>query len=139
MAAGRDIGSDTTPVNLIVGGVQDHVDGTSSVPAAAVSLNAGRSIYFSLAEDFGLRETGILTANGTTRIDAGSVLRTPLALVTSTDESTGLPIHILPTQLNLTARTGDVLIQRGTNHAWSNRTNEAALVAFILVGATPLS
>ncbi len=112
VAAGRDIGSDTTPVNLIVGGVQDHVDGTSSVPAAAVNLNAGRSVYFSLAEDFGLRESGVLTANGTTRIDAGTMPRTPLTLVTSTDESTGLPIHILPTQLNLTARTGDVLIQQ---------------------------
>jgi hypothetical protein len=36
-------------------------------------------------------------------------------------------------------KTGDVLIQRGTNHAWSNRTHEPAMVAFILVGATPLS
>ncbi|HEX7006560.1 MAG TPA: cupin domain-containing protein [Alphaproteobacteria bacterium] len=33
---------------------------------------------------------------------------------------------------------GDVLIQRGTNHAWSNRTDAPALVAFILVGAEPL-
>ncbi len=36
-------------------------------------------------------------------------------------------------------KAGDVLIQRGTNHAWSNRTNEPAMVAFILVGATPLA
>lgn len=34
---------------------------------------------------------------------------------------------------------GDVLIQRGTNHAWSNRSREPACVAFILVGATPRS
>jgi hypothetical protein len=33
---------------------------------------------------------------------------------------------------------GDVLIQRGTNHAWSNRTAAPALVAFILVGAKPV-
>jgi hypothetical protein len=33
---------------------------------------------------------------------------------------------------------GDVLIQRGTNHAWSNRTDRPALVAFILVGAKPV-
>ena len=33
---------------------------------------------------------------------------------------------------------GDVLIQRGTNHAWSNRTDAPALVAFILVGAKPV-
>ena len=36
-------------------------------------------------------------------------------------------------------KAGDVLIQRATNHAWSNRSNEPALVAFILVGATPIS
>lgn len=30
---------------------------------------------------------------------------------------------------------GDVLIQRGTNHAWSNRSSAPALVAFVLVGA----
>ncbi|MCP9453449.1 MAG: filamentous hemagglutinin N-terminal domain-containing protein [Nitrospira sp.] len=112
VAAGRDIGSDTAPVNLVLGGFTDNGDGTYTVPAAAANLNAGRSIYFSLAEDFGLREAGILTANGTTRIDTGTVLRTPLITTTRTDESTGLPIHMLPTQLNLAARTGDVLIQQ---------------------------
>jgi hypothetical protein len=30
-------------------------------------------------------------------------------------------------------RPGDVLIQRGTRHAWSNRTDQQAVVAFILV------
>jgi mannose-6-phosphate isomerase-like protein (cupin superfamily) len=35
-------------------------------------------------------------------------------------------------------RTGDVLIQRGTSHAWSNRTDEPTRVAFVLVGAEPL-
>ncbi len=30
---------------------------------------------------------------------------------------------------------GDVLVQRGTNHAWSNRTDKLAVVAFVLVGA----
>jgi mannose-6-phosphate isomerase-like protein (cupin superfamily) len=31
-------------------------------------------------------------------------------------------------------KAGDVLIQRGTNHAWSNRTVEPAYVAFVLIG-----
>jgi hypothetical protein len=35
-------------------------------------------------------------------------------------------------------RAGDVLIQRGTNHAWSNRTDESCLVAFVLISADPL-
>jgi mannose-6-phosphate isomerase-like protein (cupin superfamily) len=31
---------------------------------------------------------------------------------------------------------GDCLVQRGTNHAWSNRSDHPCLVAFILVSAT---
>jgi Cupin domain len=30
-------------------------------------------------------------------------------------------------------RAGDVLIQRGTNHAWANRSKEIARIAFILI------
>ena len=33
---------------------------------------------------------------------------------------------------------GDVLIQRGTNHAWSNRTEEPAYLAFVLIDAEPV-
>jgi quercetin dioxygenase-like cupin family protein len=35
-------------------------------------------------------------------------------------------------------KAGDVLIQRGTNHAWSNRTDEPAYVAFVLIDAEPV-
>lgn len=34
-------------------------------------------------------------------------------------------------------KAGDALIQRGTNHGWSNRSNEPALVAFVLIDAKP--
>jgi Cupin domain len=30
-------------------------------------------------------------------------------------------------------RTGDVLVQRGTNHAWANRSSKTARIAFILI------
>ena len=30
-------------------------------------------------------------------------------------------------------RAGDILIQRGTNHAWANRSGAIARIAFILV------
>jgi len=33
---------------------------------------------------------------------------------------------------------GDILIQRGTNHAWSNRSRKRCLVAFVLIDAKPL-
>jgi len=36
-------------------------------------------------------------------------------------------------------RAGDVLIQRGTNHSWSVRGSEPAIVCFVLVSARPLS
>ena len=32
-------------------------------------------------------------------------------------------------------KAGDVLIQQGTNHAWSNRTDKPAVIAFVLVDA----
>jgi quercetin dioxygenase-like cupin family protein len=35
-------------------------------------------------------------------------------------------------------KAGDVMVQRGTNHAWVNRGTEVARVAFVLVDAKPL-
>ena len=34
---------------------------------------------------------------------------------------------------------GDVLIQRGTNHSWSNRSDRPCLMGFVLVSAQPLA
>ena len=34
--------------------------------------------------------------------------------------------------------SGDMLIQRGTNHAWANRSNAPCVVAFVLIDAKPL-
>jgi hypothetical protein len=36
-------------------------------------------------------------------------------------------------------RPGDVLIQRGTYHAWSNRSDRVCRVAFVLIDAEPLT
>src|SRR6266571_2569126 len=35
-------------------------------------------------------------------------------------------------------KAGDIVVQRGTNHAWINRGTEVARIAFILVDAKPL-
>ena len=35
-------------------------------------------------------------------------------------------------------KAGDVLVQRGTNHAWVNRSDKMARVAFVLVDAETL-
>jgi mannose-6-phosphate isomerase-like protein (cupin superfamily) len=34
-------------------------------------------------------------------------------------------------------RAGDCLVQRGTNHAWSNRTEAPCVIAFVLIAAKP--
>jgi hypothetical protein len=35
----------------------------------------------------------------------------------------------------VTMKTGDVMIQRGTNHAWANRSDRTARIAFVLIDA----
>jgi len=34
-------------------------------------------------------------------------------------------------------RAGDCLVQRGTNHAWSNRSDTPCVIAFVLIAARP--
>ncbi len=36
----------------------------------------------------------------------------------------------------VTLHQGDVIVQRGTRHAWSNRTDEPAMIGFVMIGAT---
>lgn len=35
-------------------------------------------------------------------------------------------------------RAGDVMVQRGTNHAWANRSDKPCAVAFVLIDAAPV-
>ena len=35
-------------------------------------------------------------------------------------------------------KQGDCIVQRGTHHAWSNKSNEPCLIAFVLLSAQPL-
>jgi quercetin dioxygenase-like cupin family protein len=39
---------------------------------------------------------------------------------------------------SVTLKAGDIMIQRGTNHAWANRSDKRARVAFVLIDAEPL-
>ena len=48
-------------------------------------------------------------------LDFGIVLKGEIVLVLDTQE--------------VALRAGDVVVQRGTNHAWSNRSNNPAIVA----------
>ena len=48
-------------------------------------------------------------------------------------------IHAVMEKGETLLKAGDILVQRGTNHSWSVRGNEPAMVAFVLVSAKPLS
>src|SRR5205085_10506319 len=48
-------------------------------------------------------------------------------------------IHAVMERGETLLRAGDILVQRGTNHSWSVRGNEPAMVAFVLVSAKPIS
>jgi len=47
-------------------------------------------------------------------------------------------IYALMDEGEVLLRAGDVLVQRGTNHAWSNRTDAPAYLAFVLIDAEPV-
>jgi len=38
---------------------------------------------------------------------------------------------------SVTLRAGDVVIQRGTNHAWANRSDKSCRLAVVLLDAVP--
>lgn len=57
----------------------------------------------------------------TVTVDYAIMLEGELVAIMDTDETT--------------LRAGDVLIQRGTNHAWANRSTKAARIAFVLIDA----
>jgi quercetin dioxygenase-like cupin family protein len=47
-------------------------------------------------------------------------------------------IHALMEEGEVLLKQGDVLVQRGTNHAWSNRSEAPAVLAFVLIDADPV-
>jgi hypothetical protein len=47
-------------------------------------------------------------------------------------------IYALMDEGEVLLKAGDVLVQSGTNHAWSNRTDEPAYLAFVLIDAEPI-
>ncbi len=55
----------------------------------------------------------------TRSVDYGIMLEGELVLVLDEEE--------------VTLRAGDVVIQRGTNHAWANRSDKRVVIAFVLM------
>ncbi|WP_211268677.1 cupin domain-containing protein [Actinoplanes subtropicus] len=48
-------------------------------------------------------------------------------------------ITLIVDEGEVTLKAGDVAVQRATAHAWSNRTDRIARVAFVLIGTEPIS
>ena len=44
-------------------------------------------------------------------------------------------IYMLPDNEDVHLKAGDVVVQRGTNHAWSNRGTKTCIIAFVLIDA----
>ena len=44
-------------------------------------------------------------------------------------------IYMLLDNEDVHLKAGDVVVQRGTNHAWSNRGSETCIIAFVLIDA----
>ena len=62
------------------------------------------------------------SANAQATVDYALMLQGELVAIMDKDETV--------------LRAGDVLIQRGTNHAWANRSGAPARVAFVLIAGS---
>ena len=60
----------------------------------------------------------------TRSVDYGIVISGEIDMLVDADE-----VHL---------KAGDVVVQRGTNHAWANRGTEPCRIAFVLIDAHPL-
>lgn len=47
-------------------------------------------------------------------------------------------IYCLVDEGEVLLKAGDLLVQRGTNHAWVNRSSETCIIAGVMIGANPL-
>jgi quercetin dioxygenase-like cupin family protein len=94
-------------------------------------------------DDQGLRKTGTTLENGTVfrvvRYEPGVV---PRRHRTDSVDYAVVIAGEIDMELDgdtVTLKAGDVLVQRGTVHNWVNRSNDVAIVAFVLVAAKPVT
>lgn len=82
---------------------------------------------------------GSLGESGAEAVDSGSSRHEGMHRTRSVDYAFVMSgeIWAVMDQGEVLMKPGDVLIQRGTNHAWSNRSDSPALVGFVLIDAKP--
>lgn len=102
---------------LIGAGIEDPTQGALTVPPPT----HGTRIRINEFQPGHLDEHGRQSpVHRTESIDYGIVLEGEITLLLDDSE--------------VTAHAGDIVIQRGTDHAWANRGSMIARVAFVLVG-----
>ena len=94
-------------------------------------------------EDLGARTLGTPPPASGTRFTVNDIMPGGAAVMHRTESLDYVVVLSGQVDMDLddstvTLRAGDVLIQRGTNHAWVNRGTQPARVAFILIDAAPL-
>jgi quercetin dioxygenase-like cupin family protein len=106
--------------------------------AMPVNISAGEGV-----EDMGARTLGTPPPPNGTRFTINDIPPGNTAVMHRTE--TLDYVLVLSGEIEMTLddsttklKAGDVVIQRGTNHAWTNRGTEVARVAFILIDAKPL-
>lgn len=94
-------------------------------------------------EDMGARALGTPPPVNGTRFTINEIMPGGEAVMHRTESLDYAIVIDGEVEMDLDASTvklgaGDVLIQRGTNHAWVNRGTKPARIAFILIDALPL-
>ncbi|WP_052460867.1 cupin domain-containing protein [Microbacterium gorillae] len=104
---------------VIGAGAEDPTTGSLTVPPPRLGTRIRINEFLpGHLDDRGLQSP----VHRTESIDYGIVLDGQITLLLDDEE--------------VTAHAGDIIIQRGTDHAWANRGDTVARVAFILVGGT---
>jgi quercetin dioxygenase-like cupin family protein len=96
---------------------REPTSGSPSIGPAGRGGSTIRVIEFQPASEGGVRSP----MHRTRTIDYGIVLEGEIVLILSDSETT--------------LRKGDVVVQRGTDHAWENRSDEVARMVFVLIDA----
>jgi quercetin dioxygenase-like cupin family protein len=94
-------------------------------------------------EDLGARVLGTPPPENGTRFTVNDIMPGGEAVMHRTESLDYVIVISGDVEMDLDDSTvrlsaGDVMVQRGTNHAWVNRGTEPARVAFILIDAQPL-
>ncbi len=108
--------TNTAPATIRAG-VEDPTAGAIMVPPPTHGTRIRINEFLPQHLDEGGRQSPV---HRTESIDYGIVLEGEITLLLDDSE--------------VTARAGDIVVQRGTDHAWANRGDEIARVVFVLVG-----